>query len=320
MGFFKAIAVGIGWLTSSLAGISAVFYACGFLINRVQSNLLGIDIIIQLNHEQFVQEGGKFFLSLGIELGNIVFDLFLVVSILMVIIMLLLKLICFFRKQTILNFWVEQKERLQNVFQKHQKGFKVVTYSFLLCLLLISSEDPYSLDDPLEISNLLYVNNKTSEYQKPVENIYQLLEQGDAQKLSNYFSNNLIAWLKVVILLMIIWRVTSTFKYRFLAVSPFIIIVALHTLLLPMLYGVLKKPIKYPIIKIHLKDDVRGEIKHKSFLLSKTNSEFIIWDSINKKLLWLPVKGVKSAELFQLELLFNPIKKNISKDKTKDKL
>ena len=65
MDFFKNISVLIGRLTGSLAGIAAIFYACGYLVARSHLNMLGLFGLFDFPRERYLQEGGKFFTVLA---------------------------------------------------------------------------------------------------------------------------------------------------------------------------------------------------------------------------------------------------------------
>ena len=53
------------WLGGSLAAITAIFYATGYLITRAHLNLLGLHGVLDFDNHYIVQEGGKFFLVVG---------------------------------------------------------------------------------------------------------------------------------------------------------------------------------------------------------------------------------------------------------------
>jgi len=61
----RGIAVAVGWLSGSLAGISAVVYACGYLITRAQLHLFGVSGFFPLSADHFMQEGAKFLVVIG---------------------------------------------------------------------------------------------------------------------------------------------------------------------------------------------------------------------------------------------------------------
>ena len=53
------------WLGGSLASITAVFYATGYLITRAHLSMLGLHGVLDFDNHYIVQEGGKFFLVVG---------------------------------------------------------------------------------------------------------------------------------------------------------------------------------------------------------------------------------------------------------------
>jgi hypothetical protein len=64
-GFVAGIKAFSLWLGGSLAGISAMLYATGYLITRAHLNLLGLYGIVDFGNDYIVQEGAKFFLVIG---------------------------------------------------------------------------------------------------------------------------------------------------------------------------------------------------------------------------------------------------------------
>lgn len=64
MNLLKEAAKCIGWLAGSIAGISAILGAFGFIIHRSQMHLLGLDAFMEFDTEFYVQEGAKFIVVL----------------------------------------------------------------------------------------------------------------------------------------------------------------------------------------------------------------------------------------------------------------
>src|SRR5947209_15481374 len=54
----RAFIVGLG---SALAGITAILYACGYLVTPTHLSLLGLYGLIDFNNDYVLQEGAKFF-------------------------------------------------------------------------------------------------------------------------------------------------------------------------------------------------------------------------------------------------------------------
>lgn len=306
MDFFKGIAASVGWLTTYLGGIGAILYGCGYLITQAQSNLLGIDVIVGFNQEQFVQEGAKFFLSLGIERGMLAdafLNLFLMAGLFAVLIFLPTLLVCLIKKMNIRDFLAQQQERYTRYSERKVWWWRIAAYLALVSLLLFLVEDPQRFNDPLEVSNLLYANREISK-NPSVEPTRTLLVNGDTGALRHYFEGAMLMWLKSVVLLLLVWRIASPWRHRLLAVSPFVIIVGINTVLMPMLYGVLQKQIRFPVIALRPSNVSPINTSGKFFLLNKTDAEFVIWDTVGQKILWMPISGIESAEISQVEHLF----------------
>jgi len=53
------------WLGGSLASITAMFFATGYLITRAHLSMLGLHGVLDFDNHYIVQESGKFFLVVG---------------------------------------------------------------------------------------------------------------------------------------------------------------------------------------------------------------------------------------------------------------
>lgn len=55
------------WIGGSLAGITAVLYACGYLVTRAHMNMLGLYGFVEFDNDHFLQEGAKFLIVAGYD-------------------------------------------------------------------------------------------------------------------------------------------------------------------------------------------------------------------------------------------------------------
>ena len=61
MSLFKGIAIFIGWLSSSLAGIVAILYASGYLVTISRLHLLGLDGLVVHGNDYFFGKAANSF-------------------------------------------------------------------------------------------------------------------------------------------------------------------------------------------------------------------------------------------------------------------
>src|SRR6476659_1838473 len=57
------------WIGGSLGGITALLYACGYLVTRAHLHMLGLYGFVEFNSNHFLQEGAKFFLAVAYDLA-----------------------------------------------------------------------------------------------------------------------------------------------------------------------------------------------------------------------------------------------------------
>ncbi len=306
MNIFRGVTVFIGWLTGSLAGIGAILYVFGYLITIAQLHLLGLDAqFFGYGNPYYVQEGGKFLISVGQYLGDILLNLLIAGAIFSFPILFILIIVLFFKRKKLGEYRDRLKKNLDELGQKWPSLWRGLAFALLLILLFYLSADPQSFNDPLEISNLLYTSETHHAISNTANKIRLLLIKGETESLKAYFLDCLLFELKAGILLFLAFVVTSPWRLRLLAISPFVIIFMLYTIFLPMLYGVLNYQIKFPAINLSSDNKMLLERSGNLYLINKTDGEFILWDCAQKEVLWIPQGEIKSAEIKQTEFLFD---------------
>ena len=290
----KGIALFVGWLSGALAGIGAILYACGYLLSTAQLHLLGLSGLVNYGQERYVEEGGRFLVDVLGLLGEILLNLLISAGF---VTLLVLAPLGYFMRHRLGAARARWHARLA---QMRQSGpARALVFAALLVLLLVGSEDPQSLNAPLQISNLLFVQQ-----QPAAGSLSALLLNGDSVRLKAIFANSLLMLLKAAVLLLLAWRVAAPWRWRLLLSAPFVLIVLLYTVLLPMLYGVLQRQIRLPVISLDTTMTWPGSGAEKLFLLNRTERDFVLWDAHARRVLWLPVGAVRSAQIRQVETLF----------------
>lgn len=296
MNVFKEITAILGWLSGSLAGIAAVLYGCGYLIKRAHLNLLGISALFSYTEEQYMQEGARFVAEMADLLARIALPL------LMLAIMLLAVgfLLWHSRLQERL---ARVKELLIRFYECRRLACLCALYGLLLILLLLLVDREIALfGPPLAVSDLLFPTATPSAGE--AGRIREWLLTGDRSSLENLYFNLTLSVLKAGLLLLLAWRVAETWRLRMLLTAPFALAFLLSALLLPMSYGVLKRPARFPRIKVVSESSMLASAQGELYLLDKTGDEFVLWESSGRRVLWLPRDQVKSAEIGQALFLF----------------
>jgi hypothetical protein len=303
-GLTKAVAVFIGWLSGSLGGIAAILYACGYLLTIAQLNMLGLSGLVAYGHEHYLEEGGRFLIAVTGQIGEIVLNLLLLAGVVCLPLLLLLGGCYVFRRASLAALGSRTKNALTGLDRRFSGVWRAALYGLLLVALLAGAEDPQAFNDPLESSGLLFAVSESARKSELV----QIMINGDTAKLKAIFADSLLMVLKAFVLLFLAWEVSARWRLRLLYVSPFVIIFLLYTLLLPMLYGVLQRQIRLPVVKITLAEALLPGKPEKLFLLNKTEREFVLWEAATRRVLWVPAESVKLADIRQMEPLFSSVK------------
>ncbi|GAO35410.1 hypothetical protein SCT_0796 [Sulfuricella sp. T08] len=293
----KGIALFVGWLSGALAGIGAILYACGYLLSTAQLHLLGLSGLVNYGQERYVAEGGRFLIDVLGLLGEILLNLLISVGFVALLVLLVLAPLMYVMRRRLRAAQSLWHARLAQLRQSGRA--RALVFAALLMLLLAGSEDPQSLNAPLQISNLLFVQGQAA-----AGSLTALLLSGDSVRLKAIFANSLLMLIKAVGLLLLAWRVAAPWRWRPLLSAPFVLIVLLYTVLLPMLYGVLQRQIRLPVISLETATAWPGSDAQKLFLLNQTERDFVLWDAHARRVLWLPVTAVRSAQIRQVEALF----------------
>ncbi|MDI6791689.1 MAG: hypothetical protein QME81_02310 [bacterium] len=305
MNIFKETAKFIGWLSGSLAGVGAILLACGYLVTQANLHLLGLDVLLfQYDNKYYLQRGASFILYAA----NLIIEILIPLACVFLTILAFLVIFYLVLTRTRLNKYFEScKFKLANLNEKLRwlhRTLIFIVLAFLFFVHLLPGLD--LLKKPLEISDLLY---NTSHLTPSTENnkIKERLANGQTVELRNHFLLVLISVIEAGILLLLAWRVTSIWHLQFLMVSPFAIIFILYIILLPMVYGVLIIPIEFAPIEIKCGDKMlsnKSGTLDRFRLLNKTDQEFVLWDSTEKKVFWIPKEQVESAVIRERRPLF----------------
>ncbi|OPY85878.1 MAG: hypothetical protein A4E72_01820 [Syntrophus sp. PtaU1.Bin208] len=316
MDLFKGIAIFVGWLTSSLAGIVAIFYSCGYLVVRAQLNMLGLFGLFEYPKEHYLQEGGKFFVAVASMLvGKLLTSLvyaFYIFAFASLLILLFLA-VCYFSGW---RSFLERCGRLKSYILA-TPGSRLGLWSSLLlfcfAFVLVFHVLGYVNDFAavLGVSNLLYDSSETIRENTETSRIAGWLLQGDSRQLQSYFLYLVKGELLAALLLIAAWHTASMFqKTRLWLVSPFIIVFVLYTIFTPMVYGVLVRPTKYAVVSFKWKGEPMEAVPASLYLLNKSDQEYVVWDRDHKRVLCISKDLVWGAQVSEFKPLFHHSDKN----------
>ena len=290
-----------GWLGGSLASITAIFYATGYLVTRAHLSMLGLHGVIDFDNHDIVREGGKFFFVIGYAaMRGAAVPLSTALGWIAIGAIALWWLL---RSQ------VERRRawlgrRLSGV--RAQGWLRFLAFALLFSALHCHSETyPEKFQDPLCIENLLYAESVSAlcppEMMKgaPTTLRTALLRRvhGSEQFLDDTFAELGRGFAFSVAIAYFTWRTVRPWRWRWWFAAPSLIAAALYLILLPMDYGVLRRSIAYPRISLTPAENVTFPMTGPLFLLKETAREFVVWDASVRKLFWIPVDTVRRAEL-----------------------
>ena len=291
------------WLGGSLALISAVFYAAGYLALRAQLELLGLAGLVSPSNQRFVQEGGRFFLELGLEL-NTLLSLLILGGLAALVIYGIARPILAWRRR-------KRPERvgwLRRWAARHHLRLRVIGFVALVITLFALARDPDEFLAPLQISGLLFEPSAPPPSEgtlSDAESLRRLLLSGDEEGLRWRFREYLAFELLALALFLGSWWLAARWRLRLLLTAPFWLVLVIYTLALPMLYGVLRYREAAPVVSVNAEALGRPE-GSELFLLERTEEELLLWDPASRRAIWLPFAGVRSAEVLRIDYLVRP--------------
>lgn len=286
------------WLGGSLAGITAIFYATGYLITRAHLSMLGLHGVLDFDNRAIVHEGGKFLLVVAYStVSDVALPLLAVLGPVAIAVLGVRRL---------LGGWVPRwRERLLGRFsgaaaRDGLRGMAGVT--LFLAFLWHSETFLPKFQHPLCIGDLLYAQSGSTPcpgaaLQRGARPLKQALLGRDERLLNNAFQDLVLGFALALVLAYLTWRTTLPWRGGVLYAAPSIIAAGLYLILLPMDYGVLQRAVSYPRIALTPEDGASFPMAGPLFLLKQTERDFIVWDASVRKLFWLPAGTVKRAEL-----------------------
>ena len=279
-GLAGSIAGAIGWFGGSLGAIGVMLYACGYLISIAQLHLLGIGRLVSYSHDYYVQTGGSFVADLGSTLGT--GAAFVGKELVAFVVLVVGATVILYRTKLRRLAWVV---RLRGWWQRAAVVWQPAIYAILLYLLLFGYGDPVRFGRPLTLADVLFVDPPASAGPE-LTDIHIMLMTGDTARLGGQFEDHLVTYLIVCLLGFAAYHVTATWRRRRLAMAPFALIVLLYTLLLPMLYGVLKLQLEFPVVVLWSGGEAKTAEPQRGFLLNLGEHEAIIYLPSQRSVTW----------------------------------
>ena len=290
----RAFIVGLG---GALAGITAILYACGYLVTRAHLSLLGLYGLIDFSNDYILQEGAKFFLVTAYSVGRDMVLPLLAILTPAVIAVTLLGLLLHRRMQR----WRQNARQRFPAFDAPRWG-RALAFTAIFILFLWHS-DVYldKFEHPLCFANMLYADAGTTKcaaiHGRGVDPLMTAIAGSHQALLDNAFQELVVGLTQALAISYLTWRITRPWRAHAWCVAPSFFATALYVILLPMDYGVLQRSINYPRIALTLDEKAAFPVTGPVFLLNKSSNDFVVWGASSRKLFWVPAASVKRAEV-----------------------
>lgn len=293
------------WIGGSFVGITAVLYACGYLVTRAHMSMLGLYGFVTFDKDHFLQEGAKFLLAIAKDLAETIALLFVPLG-LVLLVPGALALLGKRRREA----WTDRYRNWRRRGSTRQAAVRGRCLLYGAAFVLLVVVTGYSLDRlyaPLEVSNLLYERTASSPCATFVDTdslcLRQALLRGESENLAAAFGTQLSLTVAIALLACVAWWIVMAWRWRGWLIAPFVVSLGLCLLLLPMDYGVLQRPTIYPVLHL-VRNPPAPTTSARLFLINKSAGEFVVWDPELHKVAWIPANAVSSAEIVQVRDLF----------------
>ncbi|MCM8594484.1 hypothetical protein [Accumulibacter sp.] len=285
------------WVGGSLAGITALLYATGYLVTRAHLSMLGLHGLVEVSSDQFLQEGAKLILAAGYTVLRTTLALGALAGVVVFVAMLLGRLL---DRVAAGRRCVDCATRVAS-----SKGLRHLLFAGLFVALALHADHYLRVaEQPLAAIDLLYVDPASLSVEPGTGNrVAVWILGGDSQQMDRDFDDLLLGAILAGLLAFGAWRVVAPWPLRPWLVAPFVAALGISLVTLPMAYGVLQRPAHYPLVSLTLDHDepaARGSL----FLLSRTPDAFVLWNPEARRVLWLPAGAVRRAEIGAVKNLF----------------
>lgn len=291
------------WIGGSLAGMTAILYVCGYLISTAHIYTLGLYGLVDFSKDYFLLEGSKFVLAIVISLAQTVIS---PMAILAATVLAPVALAMILARKPLARTW----KRLQASHASHADSSWAVAAGFLVyCALLITGamiafESLRAISFHLQIADLLYSTVNPDECRSGLIQVRDAFLCGRFADLRSAFNTQLWSVLQLIALSCIAWYVVARWRWRAWLIGPLAFVTVLLTLMLPMEFGALLKPTRYPVVRIHPVEPVPGSPVRDRFLIDRSDRGFTVWDPSTRRITWIPAGDVARMETIAVRELF----------------
>jgi hypothetical protein len=284
----RVLGAGIAWLSGSLAAITAIFYAFGYLATLANLDMLGLDVLaFHYDSTFYIQRGADALLLSGTVIGGFWLWLFVALAIAAAAGELLHG-----------HGWRPAANPPAQRLARHLAIAKACSYVGLLVLMLwlvvwIWALFPFPED--LRVSGMLYPDTGSA----AARQIRDWIIAGNEPRLQEHYDFFVMQQGIITVLLALSWGLTYGWRWRTLAVLPFAVIFVISLAWLPLEYGKVALQPKFSPVLVRLGGSPQAAEKPPGtmYLLNKTDNEFVLWDPRQRQIVWLPSRALASVDI-----------------------
>jgi hypothetical protein len=283
----------IVWLGGAVAGITAIFYAAGYLAVRGQLTMLGLRGVVDSDSNELLQEGGMFFfratqraLTMALPLAAI---LIATASAVFVVWPLLRRAVAAALSYPVLvRLWARWSAWPQRLRPQLVRAFPYAVFVGLM-FALYGQANQYWQDLQRafgdEFTNRLFQSPKRSSPSPSETSLYGHMFWSAA------FSGALFV---------AAWPVASSWLKRAWLITPFALVAIYAIGTLPLASGVLESR-KYASVQMF---DDANSLATDGILLGRSSDAFVVWMPQEGRVRWFAKDHVKRVDVLSLEPLF----------------
>lgn len=298
-GLAESVKSWLTWFAGAVAGVTALLYAAGYLSLRAHANLLGLTGFVQFDHDELLQEGARFFLVAATAVGQALLS----ASVALVVLMLVVLALRWVARRVFT--YLHEPAARANAWSSRLRWLALFAVG---ALFLWSLWDTLGrLRDPLCVANVLFATPDLSACPTGFDGAALIgkLRDGASRSMQAEFADLLFSGLGHALFLASVaaWLARPLAARRWI-VMPFAVAIVLMLFMLPMVYGVMVKPVRFPRVALSFTDDAGKSVEQLLYLVRRDDQSLVVWDAQRRTLVWWPLSLIRKAEVEAVE---NPL-------------
>jgi len=289
MGLFRDLGLFIAWLAGSLGGITAIFYACGYLVTLSNLRMLGVDLFaLSYDPAFYMQRGAGFFVLSVVSVVSATTNVVVMLIVLIPLWIVIRTLKARAGRNIVPARWSETLQHNATLLQ-------ALAFALLLLAMFLFVMRLYtSMQEHLGVSDVMTATPEIggSPAQKRLR---EWIVESNHPVLEEQFSRFVYSQMAAAVIMALAWHVTKDWNWRPLWIFPFALLFGMSAASLPLVYGVLIVPNEFSEIVLVRNRNEEQNTRQVFYLLNKTESEFVVWAARERKVIWVPAQNLSEA-------------------------